>query len=416
MARKNSPLWTLMLVLGMLLSGTINTVVMKIQFSLHSVGIEGNDKVFSKPWYGTFNMLLAMALVLVTQQTFNGCQLCRQRTAKSIPLIDNSDVSGHEQKGKSYACKAMLTSIPAFFDLVATVLGCMGVLYIPASIFQMLRASTMVFAAFFSVVCLKRKLIGPNYAGLCLCVVGVCMVSMANLMDGSGTSGDSTKSANSDDEGDSSMFLTLLGIGLTLAGQVVQAAQVIAEEWILKDVDLPPFEIIGYEGFWGILMMLIVGYPLLWVLPGSDVGHVEDPVDTIVMIRNNPYLLLCFLTYLCSCATLNATGIAVTGALSGTMRMMLDALRTLGIWAFFLVVHLVDETSPFGERFTTWSWLQLGGFAVLVVGQAVYGEVLKLPCFRYPRLDDHLMDRFQSPSSAINLASPLPRQQATLDK
>lgn len=404
-----------MLVLGMLLSGTINTVVMKIQFTLHSVGSSGEDKAFSKPWYGTFNMLLAMALVLVVQQTLNGCQLCRgSKSAASMPLIDASDTAaGSGSGGKSYLCKATLTSIPAFFDLAATVLGCMGVLYIPASIFQMLRASTMVFAAFFSVVFLKRTLIGANYVGLALCVVGVCMVSVANLMDGGQQSDDSSKPAAA--AGDSDAFLTLLGIGLTLSGQVVQAAQVIAEEWILKDVDLPPFEIIGYEGFWGIAMMLLVGYPLLWVLPGDDDGHVEDPFDTIVMIQNNGWLLLCFCTYLCSCATLNATGIAVTGALSGTMRMMLDALRTLGIWAFFLLVHLVDPTSPFGEKFTAWSWLQLAGFAVLVVGQAVYGEVLKLSFLSYPKADEQAA--LMSPAGAVNLASPLPQRHATpLDK
>jgi len=38
----------------------------------------------------------------------------------------------------------------------------------------------------------------------------------------------------------------------------VQAAQVIAEEWLMKDVDLPSVQIIGLKGFWGLLMMVVI--------------------------------------------------------------------------------------------------------------------------------------------------------------
>merc|ERR1712139_748963 len=108
-------------------------------------------------------------------------------------------------------------------------------------------------------------------------------------------------------------------------------------------------------------------------------------MDTLVMIYNSHGVLLCCLTYVFSCATFNATGIAVTGALSAVHRMMLDASRTTVIWVFGLYVHYwVDENSKFGEVLTPYSGLQLAGFVVLVCGQAVYGEVLKLPCLYYP--------------------------------
>ena len=49
-------------------------------------------------------------------------------------------------------------------------------------------------------------------------------------------------------------------MGMVLLGQVVQAAQVVAEEWLMKGMDLPPMQIVGWEGIWGSLMMILIVY------------------------------------------------------------------------------------------------------------------------------------------------------------
>merc|ERR1712194_137579 len=153
-------------------------------------------------------------------------------------------------------------------------------------------------------------------------------------------------------------------------GQVVQAAQVVAEEWLMKDVDLPSVQIIGFDGFWGVLLMLFVVYPILWLLPGQDGGHVEDPIDTAVMVSNNTLLMTMVFTYLFSCGTFNIAGFQVTAALSATHRMMLDASRTMLIWLFGLYIHYyVDAASKFGEKWNGYSRYQLLGLLILVLGQ-----------------------------------------------
>lgn len=48
-------------------------------------------------------------------------------------------------------------AIPTFFDLVATVLMNVGLLYVTASVYQMMRGAEMLFAALFAVVFLKRR-------------------------------------------------------------------------------------------------------------------------------------------------------------------------------------------------------------------------------------------------------------------
>lgn len=273
-------------------------------------------------------------------------------------------------------------------------------MYIPASVWQMLRGATIIFAAMFSITFLGRKMHGFNWLGLFLCVVGVTTVGLANMSSASSAGGSDGSSAS----------LTF-GMTLTLLAQVVQAAQVIAEEFLMKDVDLPATEIIGWEGIWGCLMMILIVYPTLWLLPGDDHGHLEDVQDTLVAVSNSQEVITCVVLYLFSCGTFNITGIAVTGALSGVHRMMLDASRTLVIWSFGLFVHYrVDKNSPFGEEWTDDSYIQLVGFVVLVCGQAVYGEVLKVPGLWYPPSHDLDMDAMISPSAALHMASPLPRE------
>ena len=58
----------------------------------------------------------------------------------------------------------------------------------------------------------------------------------------------------------------------------------------MKDVNLPAVEIIGFEGIWGVLMMVVLVYPALWFIPGPDHGHQEDLVDTLVMFYNSVYM------------------------------------------------------------------------------------------------------------------------------
>jgi len=316
------------------------------------------------------------------------------------PLLQD-DQAALKKEPKTWGHKVALVAIPAAFDLLATAFSCIGIMYIPASVWQMLRGSALVFCALQSVCFLKRRLYAFNWIGLTICVVGITTVGVANVLGGNSESADSEKGQD--------MATLLFGMGLTLLGQIVQAAQVIAEEWLMKDVDLPAVQIIGFEGFWGLLMMMAIVYPLLWALPGDDGGHVEDPIDTAVMLSNSLPLMACVFTYLVSCGTFNITGIQVTAALSAVHRMMLDASRTIVIWAFGLYVHYcIDPSSKFGESWNSGSYIQLVGFAILVVGQAIYGEVLKLPGLRYPPTTPAALHG--SPASGLLLASPLPRE------
>ena len=66
------------------------------------------------------------------------------------------------------------------------------------------------------------------------------------------------------------------------AVQCVQAAQLTFEDFFMADMNVTPLKIVGVEGFFGSLIMIVVLLPLVSVLPGEDgSGLHESTRDTL---------------------------------------------------------------------------------------------------------------------------------------
>lgn len=64
--------------------------------------------------------------------------------------------------------------------------------------------------------------------------------------------------------------------------QAVQAAQITFEDFFLSSMDISPLKIVGFEGLWGSLAMVVVLLPLVQHLPGAEGGGLhEDSIDTL---------------------------------------------------------------------------------------------------------------------------------------
>merc|ERR1712187_62921 len=71
--------------------------------------------------------------------------------------------------------------------------------------------------------------------------------------------------------------------------------------------------------------------------------------------------------------------------LSAVHRVMLDALRTVFIWIIGLFVYYcINESAALAEPWTSYSYLELGGFVLLIVGQGTYGAMVRVPGLFYP--------------------------------
>merc|ERR1712004_106113 len=105
----------------------------------------------------------------------------------------------------TWSRKVKMVSIPAVFDIVATGLCGMGFLYIPASVWQLLRGAEMVFTAIFSITFLTRRLRSYHWLGLIFCTVGIVLVGFASV------GGESESASKSSDSTGGNVGLVLFG-------------------------------------------------------------------------------------------------------------------------------------------------------------------------------------------------------------
>merc|ERR1719433_288661 len=184
-----------------------------------------------------------------------------------MPNQPDSETAGllnTDRKGPSMAKQLLYVAPPSFFDLLSMGLMLIGMLFIPASVWQMLRGANIIFAAILTVLILRRRLYCFHWLGVALALLGVGLVSIAAL-----------NSEHADSSQSSGNKHAAFGVGIVLIAQAVQAAQIILEEQLLNEVAMDPMLIVGVEGIWGVLFMAII-MPVLYLLPGADNGHAED--------------------------------------------------------------------------------------------------------------------------------------------
>lgn len=75
---------------------------------------------------------------------------------------------------------------------------------------------------------------------------------------------------------------------------VSQGSQYIFEEKVMAVDNAPPLIVIGMEGLWGTIIMLII-FPIAAALPGRDLGSIENTADSFYMLSQSSTLqVLCF--------------------------------------------------------------------------------------------------------------------------
>ncbi|KAK9811225.1 hypothetical protein WJX72_000252 [[Myrmecia] bisecta] len=343
---------------SLILFGTINSLLSKIVYELKGPGLH-DEHYFRKPWATTACMFLAMALCLPISWV---AQWNKRRqaggTENQEPLLPKAQ--GKDKKGiRHYA----LLTVPMLFDLAATVLMSVGLLFVTASVYQMLRGAEMLFAGLFSVVFLHRPLNRLHYMGLLLCVAGISAVGASSLLGQGASAGDSGQGG------------VVLGMGLIVLSQAVQAAQVTVEDYCMQSLDFDPLSVVGYEGLFGSIVMLAVALPVVQYLPGEDGNGVhEDSLDTIHMVTHSPAIAIALGINILALTVFNIAGMFTTEDVGAAARTVLESMRTLFVWLAALAIYYVLRKPDLGEPWTKYSYLQAVGFATLVAGTLVYSR------------------------------------------
>lgn len=347
-----------MFVGGMLLFGTVTSVSMKVMLQVKAAGYMGVVHEFDKPFMQSFLMFFGMAFSLLIARIW--------------------DPENGRKPQISEWRQRMIISIPTAFDLFASTLMTFGLIYINVSIFQMLRGSMVVFSTILSIIFLKKKIKSYEWIGISMSVAALIMIGIA---------GCNIPSSGGDEGGDGERTVgeKILGSVLVILSQLVQAAQIVAEEFVLKDVNVRALDIVGWEGLWGTAMMVLIAFPFAFIIPGKDASplgtSLENFMDSAIQLFTNGKIAgLCAL-FVVAVLGLNMFGMLVTAKSGAINRTIIEAARTLLIWASMLIAEKLNV--GFGEPWVSWSWLELAGFIVLVSATFVYNCVVKIPGLSY---------------------------------
>merc|ERR1719499_59611 len=125
-------------------------------------------------------MFCAMSLAIVTYHVKKIFSPPKEEEYSMLQDTGDSSIQAMSKKPPAWKLYVYIM-VPAVFDLFATTLAGTGLLWVDASVYQMLRGSLMIFSAMLSIVFLKKRLKGFHYLGLTITTIAVCIVGLASV-------------------------------------------------------------------------------------------------------------------------------------------------------------------------------------------------------------------------------------------
>jgi len=385
---------TYLMILMMIITGSINTIANKLQNISISL-----DKKYNHSWFITFCMFLGETLCLFAYYGFNYLNKKNEEKMKknleentsTNNLNENQSVNyktieDQNEENKQTAQNEIKNSLPeaspyqlmlpALCDFFGSSIMTIGLGLIASSVYQMLRGSLILFTTLFSFIFLKTRFARHNYFGIFLVVFGLTLVGVSSI-------------ATSHDDSSNN---ALAGFFFVIFAQIFTAAQFILEENFMKSYECPPLKAVGWEGVWGSCFYLVflffaqqiqcpVGnsrndfFKLICTQNDKGIWLLEDSLFAMRQLANNFSLAIFSVLFICSIGLFNFVGITISKLLSSPARAIIDTIRTIVVWMFFLL-PIVDPENQ--EKFM---WLELIGFVFLILGTIIYNEILIVPYF-----------------------------------
>jgi len=373
-------------VAGMLTFGTCTVVIQKLILSMDGkINAEGDTKQFKKPWFQTEAMFIGMFGCLAVYEVMRCVQRAKakkeqpeaQQVSETKPLVNSDSTRGPKKTEMAIWKQYCIVCTPALCDMCATAMMNVALLWIAASVWQMLRGSMVIFSAIFSKFFLKRELHASHWIGVAVVAFSLGVVGLAALK-----SPGLPKSSSSESSEQSSTFHVALGCALVVFAQVIQASQIVVEEFLLKEIELHPVLVVGLEGMWGTISCSILLCFTTYI--PEDYGG-EKTLETLYMFFHNGKILGTGILYAAVILCYNLFGMFVTQYTSAVLRTILEGLRCACIWVTNLFIYyvVVGPNSRFGEIWSDWSYLQFCGFLFLLLGMFVYNGIVRIDGLYY---------------------------------
>ena len=370
-----------LLICFMVITGSANTILNKILQKLEGCGVpfEGHH------WIITFGMFCGELVSIFfyayivfqrkKMQNLINKEQEQEGDIKKEPLQEGQEIQeGDEgkEKKKPPVPTNLIFAISAGSDLIASTLNTFALTYLTSSMYQMMRGLELFFVFLWSKIFLKNPLYRHALLGVGSLIFGLTLVGINSILN------DDKEVAK--DPG--------IGIILLCASQLFSSTVYIIQEKFFIKYEVHPLQLVGFEGLWGFTIYTV----LLIIFQFSPCDnwsnslkkgvcfeykenkfHIEDTKFAFKQMGDKISILLVFIFYIVSIALYNIVGVSLTKLVSSTARAVVDTVRTVFIWLFFLFIHPVKGTE---EHFHI---LQFIGFIFLVTGTLIYNEIIVIP-------------------------------------
>ncbi|KAL7722705.1 EamA domain-containing protein [Entamoeba marina] len=362
------------IITGMLLFGTGSSVTMKVQLDMECTGYGGISHTFDKPFFQSIVMFFSMSLCFFIEKLLHLYDHLTNKEAK-YDSLDTGEGKVPQEQGSVF-----VVLIPATFDLIASTIMTFGLIWTPVSVFQMLRGSMIIFSSILSRIFIGKKVRWGQLLGIVISFIALVMVGASAITSGQTGLVETTG------------FQTFVGICLILLAQLIQAGQIVAEEFFMKNMTLSPLKVVTFEGVFGLFEIALICCPLAYFVPGSDYStmphnSLENTIDSFICLFTSWQMILIMIIFAVSMMGLNAYGMFVTDIFNAVNRTILECIRTACVWVVMLILEVFWPGH--GEKLTWWSILELAGFIVLFFATLTYNRVIKIP---YLEKLDKLLD------------------------
>jgi len=282
--------------------------------------------------------------------------------------------------------------IPAsLLNIMGISIGYFALTMTSASSFEMLRGSVIIFTGINSRVFLSQQLSLKKWASMIIILIGLICVGLADVLQLAEKNGAqnftsaymiSNSSSNIENDSKCAMNETtvsfeLVGNIMVVAAQIFFSFQFVYEEKLLNSYDVAPLQMVGWEGLYALMIMLVVFVILAYIDIGtcflssspSPPWTLADPIDGFVQLGNNQLLLFLFCSHISLVPFNTYASISVTKEFNATTRMVFESMKCVIVWIVSLCVGWQQFQS-----------LQLIGFCIMTGGIFMFNLDFKMEC------------------------------------
>ncbi|KAL4512017.1 hypothetical protein ABPG72_005019 [Tetrahymena utriculariae] len=268
-----------------------------------------------------------------------------------------------EKMGKIENVNKLIFAIPAFIDFFGSFITLVAMSMLPFSFYYMIRGGNIIITAIFSIIFLKKILHKHNFVGLLLNFLGFLTVGISAIL-------------TSDTDQDSTYLI--VGVVLIIVTFFTTTCQLVFEELLFKKYYLHPLEVVGWEGFWGIIISLI-GLALFSNIPcisnaqqcpDGKMENVPQFFESVFNLNGSdqPTLIIMIFLSMFFMMMLNGFSLTVTKYAGCLTRTVVTAVAPFIVWMFTISIGWDD-----------FNYGQFAGYTILSVGALIYCEVLVIP-------------------------------------